>query len=441
MTKAAKPAPPTAGAPTSIGGSALFGAAVVLALLGGAGVWAATAKLASAIVATGYVTVDSNRKAVQHVEGGSVARILARDGDVVTEGQPIAILDDTNAKANFRILRAGADSLLAIEARLKAEQDGAEQIVFPPSLSGRAEEPEIAALMTGQISLFEARRTSTAGERDILAERVSQLDEEIRGLESQHQAKSRQIGFIEHELKGLKSLYQQGLAAITRVLALEREQARLEGERGELRASIARTKKNIGETKLQILQLERKFREQAVAELRETQTKLIDLTERLTAAETSLKRIVIRAPVAGVVVNSTIHNTDAVINPGQVVAEIVPEKDELVIEARVQPADADNLIIGQEADVRILAFNQRTTPPLKGRFAYISADRITDQRTGEPHYLARVHVGEDDLKALGDKRLIPGMPAEVIIKTGSRTAMDYILEPITSSINRAWREE
>ncbi|MBC8049937.1 MAG: HlyD family type I secretion periplasmic adaptor subunit [Chitinophagales bacterium] len=427
--------------PTSIRGTTIFGLAIVLVIIGGAGVWGSTAQLASAIVASGYVTVDSNRKAVQHVEGGSVAKILVRDGDTVIEGQPLMVLDDTNPRANFRILRAGADSHLSIEARLKAEQDGLTEIAFPPSILERRKEPDIAALIAGQTSLFNARRTSTDGEREILGERVSQLDEEISGLESQHLAKSRQIGFIEKELTGLKSLYQQGLAAITRVLALEREQARLEGERGELRANIARTKKNIGETKLQILQLDRKFREQAVTELREVQTKTIDLTERMTAAETSLKRIVVRAPVAGAVVNMTVHNNDAVINPGQVVAEIVPDKDELVIEAKIQPSDADNLILGQEADVRIVAFNQRTTPILKGKFAYISADRITDPRTGEPHYLARVHVGEEDLKPLGDKKLVPGMPAEVIIKTGSRTALDYIMEPIMVSLSKAWREE
>ncbi|MDZ4791867.1 MAG: HlyD family efflux transporter periplasmic adaptor subunit [Hyphomicrobiales bacterium] len=178
-----------------------------------------------------------------------------------------------------------------------------------------------------------------------------------------------------------------------------------------------------------------------MTELREVQTKTIDLTERMTAAETSLKRIVVRAPVAGAVVNMTVHNNDAVINPGQVVAEIVPDKDELVIEAKIQPSDADNLVLGQEADVRIVAFNQRTTPILKGKFAYISADRITDPRTGEPHYLARVHVGEEELKPLGDKKLVPGMPAEVIIKTGSRTALDYIMEPIMVSLSKAWREE
>ncbi len=431
----------TPASPVSIRGTVIFGLFVIAALIGGVGVWGATAQLSSAVIAQGFVTVDSNRKSVQHVDGGSVKSILARDGDKVSADQPLVVLDDANPQANYRILKSGLAALIATEARLFAEQDDKDTVSFPESLTSQAEDPKVAELMEGQSNLFRARKSALSGELQILTQRVSQLEEEILGLNAQVNAKTLQLSFILRELTGLKSLFDRGLAGITRVLALEREQAKLDGERGELLASTARTKKNIGETKLQMLQLDRKMREEVSRELREVQPKIIDMAERTAAAENTLKRIIIRAPVAGTVVSMTVHNTNAVITPGQTVAEIVPDGDELVIEAKIQPADADNLVIGQEAEIRIIAFNQRTTAPLKGAFSYISADRITEARTGEIYYKARVSVTPDQLPDPSAKKLIPGMPAEVIIKTGSRTALNYIVQPIMTSLNRAWREE
>jgi HlyD family type I secretion membrane fusion protein len=426
--------------PPGIFGTVLFGFVVIVALVAAAVVWGGSSQLASAVVAQGFVTVDSYRKAVQHVDGGAIKAILVRDGDRVEANQPLIMLDDANPRANYRILKSGYSALLATEARLLAEQNHEQDVVFPELLLSQAGDPKLAELMDGQRGLLQVRRVALAGESEILLGRVSQLDEEILGLHAQVKAKTQQVSLIQRELSGLRSLYDQGLAAISRVLALEREEARLEGERGELTATIARAKKAIGETKLQILQLDRKFREQVANELREIQPRLIDIAERVSAADNALKRITIHAPVAGTVVNMTVHNTDAVITAGQTVAEIVPEGDELVIEAKIQPAHTDHLVVGQEADIRILAFNQRTTPPLKGRYSYLSADRIIDTRTGEVYFKARISVPLDQLAVLGDKHLIPGMPAEVIIKTGSRTALDYILEPILVSFDKAWRE-
>ena len=426
--------------PTGLGGSIIAGLALLLLLGGGVGYWASSAPLASAVLAQGFVTVDGHRKAVQHADGGVVKRLLAKDGDAVKAGQPLIELDETRPLAAFKILRANFDALKATEARLKAEQNGADKIKFPEQLTERSSEDEIDELLSSQKNLFEARHISLTGEREILIQRIAQLDEEIVGLKAQRDAKGKQLRFIEDELTGLRSLFSKGHASRPRILALEREAAKIGGERGEIVAQIARAKKSGGETKLQILQLQNKFRENVVAELRDVQTRLTDTGERLAAAKTALDRIVIRAPVAGTIVGMTVHNQDAFISQGQTIAEIVPEEDPLMIEAKIRPVDIDSLIIGQKAEVRILAFKQRTTKPFEGTFAFVSADKLIDQNSGEPYFRALIKVNKPDLEQNDKSRLLPGMPAEVIIKTGTRTALDYIIDPVLTSVNRAWRE-
>ena len=433
-------APPSEPAPTSALFSTVFGLLVVFGVIGGIGVWGGTAPLASAVVAEAFVAVDSHRKSVQHVDGGVVDRVLVRDGASVRAGEPVVVLDETRPRASYEILRSNLDSLLAIEARLKAERDGLRKISFPRDLLSRRNKPEVADLIRGQARLFSSRRESLDGELGILEQRRAQLTDEIKGLEAQYGSKTKELNFINDELTSLKGLFRQGLASKPRILALEREAAKISGQRGEISAQIARAKKSIGEAKLQIIQNETRFREKVVTELRENRTRIVDTAERTSAAKTVLERIIIRAPVSGTVVGMTVHNAGAVISQGQVVAEIVPSQALLVVEARVQPIDVDNLNPGQEAEVRFLAFKQRETPTVIGRLEYVSADRLTDQRTGAPYYTARIIVPPEQLKELGDKRIIPGMPAEVIVRTGSRVALDYIIEPILSSVNRAWRE-
>ena len=427
-------------APTGAYMSTVFGLLVVTGLIGGVGYWAGTAPLSSAVVAEAFVAVDSHRKSVQHPDGGVVAQLLVRDGATVRAGQPVIVLDETRPRASYQILRASHDSLLAIEARLTAERDLLADISFPKPLLSRKSDPEVKDLIKGQTTLFQSRRESLEGELAILGQRRAQLQEEIKGLKAQYESKSQQLVLINDELTSLVQLLDKGLASKPRVLALQRESAKILGERGEISAQMARARKSIGEAKLQIIQNETRFREKVVTELRETRTRVVDVAERMSAAKTVLERIVIRAPVAGIVVNMTVHNTGAFVSQGQVVAEIVPSQDQLVVQARVQPIDVDNLTPGQDAEVRILAFKQRDTPTLLGRLDYVSADRLTDQRSGAPYYSARIVVPPEQLSVLQTKKLIPGMPAEVIVKTGDRVAIDYIIEPILASMNRSMRE-
>lgn len=412
---------------------------LVVALFGGLAVWAYGTELASAVVAQGQVTVDSNRKSVQHAEGGVVSEIKVRDGDIVKVGQTLIVLSEARPRANYGIIKSNLDTLWASEVRLIAERDGKTVLKFPGDRFDKSD-PEIRDLIDGQNNLFKARRDATEGQRQILQKRIHQHEQVMEGLRAQQASKERQISLITEELADLNNLLKEGVASKPRILELDRRKASLEGERGELIADIARTEQNIGETKLEILQLDKKFRESVVEELRDVKTKMLDYTERLAAAEDTLNHIVIRAPVTGTVVGLSVHNKDAVISPGQMVAEIVPENDALVIEAKIKPSDIDNLIVGSDADVRITGFDRRSTPTLKGTFAYVSADSLTDPQTRVSYFKARVHVSDDELKRLGAKKLLPGMPAEIMINTGSRTPLNYLLEPVLLSMNRAMRE-
>lgn len=419
----------------------LFGLAAIAIGLGGFATWASVAPLHSAVIAPGTVAVQSKRKEIAHLEGGIVESILVRDGDSVAPGQVLLRLDETRARASLSILRGELDAALASEARLLAEREGLEEIVFPESLSSRAAEPGPAALMAGQKTLFEARRSSLAGEVEILEQRIVQLGEQTTGLQAQVTATGRQIELIADELAGLQQLFDKGHAPRTRILALQREEAELEGERGELIAAMARTKTAAGETRMEIIQLKREFRESVVSALREVQQQLFDLAERIGAAEHVLDHIEVRAPVGGLVVGLGVHTLGGVIRAGETILEIVPEADRLVVQAQVRPLDIDNLVVGQEAAVRITAFKQRSAPTLNGQLAYVSADAITDARSGESYYQARIEIPASEIERLGGQRLQPGMPAEVIVKTGARTALQYLVQPILESADRAWREE
>ncbi|MPZ11264.1 MAG: HlyD family type I secretion periplasmic adaptor subunit [Kiloniellaceae bacterium] len=427
-------------APVSTRRSVIAGLAVVCFTFGGFFGWAAYAELSSAVIASGTVMVDSNRKAIQHMEGGIVKEILVRNGDAVATGALLLRLDETRARASLAIVQSKLDQALASEARLLAEREGAESIVVPAAFAGREAAPQLQEILHGQESQFQARRETLLGETGIYEQRIAQIDEQITGFRAQQQSKSRQIELIEEELAGLKTLLAKGFAEKPKVLALEREAARLGGERGELIAEIASAKTSISEAKLQILQLRKDFREQVEQELREVRAEILDLRERVAAASFVLDHLEVRAPEDGVVVGLQVHAHGQVVRPGQTMLEMVPVDDQLVVEAKVRPVDIDNLAIGLEADVLFTAFPQRTTPRLLGSVVYVSADRFEDERSGEAYYLARVSVSEAEAARLGERKLHPGMPADVMIKTGARTALDYLVQPLRDSIMRAWRE-
>jgi HlyD family type I secretion membrane fusion protein len=427
-------------APVSTRRSVLAGLAVVCFTFGGFFGWAAYAELSSAVIASGTVMVDSNRKAIQHMEGGIVKEILVRNGDAVATGALLLRLDETRARASLAIVQSKLDQALASEARLLAEREVAESIVVPAAFAGREADPQLQEILHGQESQFQARRETLQGETGIYEQRIAQIDEQITGFRAQQQSKSRQIELINEELAGLKTLLAKGFAEKPKVLALEREAARLGGERGELIAEIASAKTSISEAKLQILQLRKDFREQVEQELREVRAEILDLRERVAAASFVLDHLEVRAPEDGVVVGLQVHAHGQVVRPGQTILEMVPIDDQLVVEAKVRPVDIDNLAIGLEADVLFTAFPQRTTPRLLGSVVYVSADRFEDERSGEAYYLARISVSEAEAARLGERKLHPGMPADVMIKTGERTALDYLVQPLRESIMRAWRE-
>ena len=376
---------------------------------------------------------------MQHPTGGVVGELRARDGDKVKAGDIVVRLDETITQANLAIVVKSLDELQARLARLEAERDDVDTIVFPAELLARAGDPELARSMTGERNLFEFRKSARAGQKAQLRERIAQLKEEIQGLTGQVAAKKRETELIGQELEGVRDLWRKNLVQIQRVTALERDAARLEGERGQLIASTAQAKGKISEIELQILQIDQDLRSEVAKDLREVQGKIAELVERKVAAEDQLKRIDIRAPQDGMVHQSTVHTVGGVITPGEAIMLIVPEADALTVEAKLAPQDIDQVRVGQTAALRFSAFSQRTTPELDGVVSRVSADLTTDQRTGAAYYVVRITLSDSEIARLEGLRLVPGMPVEAFIRTGERTVLSYVMKPFTDQITRSFR--
>jgi len=423
----------------SIRSHLLGGLAVVALLAGGVGGLAATTELSGAVIAPGSLVVDSNVKKVQHPTGGVVGELRARDGDKVKAGDIVVRLDETITQANLAIVVKSLNELQSRLARLEAERDNVDSIVFPAELLARAGDPELARSMTSEQNLFEFRKSARAGQKAQLRERIAQLKEEIQGLTGQVAAKKRETELIGQELEGVRDLWRKNLVQIQRVTALERDAARLEGERGQLIASTAQAKGKISEIELQILQIDQDLRSEVAKDLREVQGKIAELVERKVAAEDQLKRIDIRAPQNGMVHQSTVHTVGGVITPGEAIMLIVPEADALTVEAKLAPQDIDQVRVGQTAALRFSAFSQRTTPELDGVVSRVSADLTTDQRTGAAYYVVRITLSDSEIARLEGLRLVPGMPVEAFIRTGERTVLSYVMKPFTDQITRSFR--
>src|SRR3954453_18341380 len=417
------------------------GAATACLLAFGLGGWAATTELAGAVIAPGSLVVDSNVKKVQHPTGGVVGELRVRNGDAVRAGDILVRLDETVTRANLAVITKSMDELTARQARLKAEQDGREQVSFAPDLIARRAEPEIAGLLGEETRLFELRRTARQGQKAQLKERIAQLNEQIRGMVDQVAAKRREIVLIGEELKGVRELWSKNLVPITRVNALERDAARLEGERGPLVSSIAQSKGKITETELQVLQIDQDLRTEVGKELAEIRGKVSELVEKRVAAEDKLKRIDIRAPQDGTVHQLAVHTVGAVITPnGEPLMLIVPKADALTVEARIAPQEIDRIHVGQRAVLRFSAFNQRTTPELNGTVSVVSADISADAKTGATFYTVRIAIPAKELARLGGLKLVPGMPVESFIQTEARTVLSYLTKPLTDQALKAFRE-
>ena len=419
----------------------VVGLVVVALLLGGVGSWAATTDISGAVIAPGVLVVDSYVKKVQHPTGGIVGEILARNGDQVKAGDLLLRLDDTVTRANLAIITKGLTELAARKARLEAERDGAETITVPDELASRSSDPQVAHVIAGERQLFALRQTARAGQKAQLRQRIAQLKEEIEGLRLQVDAKSREIELIQRELKGARELWQKNLMPITKLTTLEREATRIEGEKGQLISTIARAKAQMAETELKIIQIDQDLASEVAKELREIDAKVGEFVERKVAAEDQLKRVDIRAPQGGIVHRSTVHTVGGVINASDPIMLIVPKADHLTVEAKVDPKDIDQLLLGQEGMLRFSAFNQRTTPQITGTLSQISADITTDERTGQSYYTVRVALSADEISRLGDRALVPGMPVEVFVKTGDRRVLSYLVKPLSDQITRAFREQ
>ncbi|NEU11039.1 HlyD family type I secretion periplasmic adaptor subunit [Methylobacterium sp. BTF04] len=407
----------------------------------GVGGWAAFTMISGAVIASGQLVVESDVKKVQHPTGGVVGELRVREGAHVKAGDILIRLDETQTRANLDIVLKALDELSARRARDEAERDTADSITFPPELLARkSTDPSVAHLIDSETRLFTARVAGRDGQKAQLRERVLQLREEIKGLTEQAGAKEREIGLIGGELKGVRELFAKNLVSLSRVNMLERDAARLEGERGQLMASTASARGKITETELQILQIDGDMRSEVGKELAEIRGRWSESVEKRVAAEDQLKRVDMRAPQDGTVHQMTVHTIGGLVTPSEPAMLIVPEADQLAVEIKVQPQDIDNVRLDQKAVLRFAAFNQRTTPEIDGVVSRVSADVSLDAKTGMSFYTVRIRVPPDERGRLGTLRLVPGMPVEAYMQLGDRSVLSYLTKPLTDQIAKAWRE-
>jgi HlyD family secretion protein len=411
----------------------------VVVLAGSVGFLGAETELSGAVIAAGSLVVESNVKKVQHTTGGVVGQLLVREGSKVSEGQVLVHLDETVAKSNLATIMKSLWELSARSARLEAERDGASEPSFSNELLAAADDPTVRHIVDGERQLFRLRRESLLGQKKELRERVGQLKDEITGLTEQIEAKSQELELVQKELGGVRDLWDKKLVPVTRLTALERDAARLKGERGQLVASIAQTKGKISELEVQILQIDQSFRSDVAKELADVRGKVAELMERKVAAGDVLKKLDIRSPQDGIVQELAVHASGGVISPDQQIMLIVPEADRLVVDVRVPPQDIDQVRVGQTASLRFPNFNQRTTPEIKGNVVRLAPDVTEDGKGGSPYYLARIQMNSHELKS--EMRLVPGMPVDVFIRTDDRTLLSYLVKPLMDQASRAFREK
>ncbi len=411
-------------------------------LVGGLGTWSATASLSGAVIARGQLRVQSNRQVVQHPDGGVVGEIMVEDGDRVQAGDVLLRLDDTLLRSDISGLESQLYEIIARRGRLEAEQSGADTLQFDPELlKAAADNPDVAKLIEGQRSLFAAKRESNAKEQSALDERKLQLRDQIKGSEAQLTAMRRQSELIQEELTDQQTLLAKGLAQASRVLSLQREAARLDGQAGELIAQAAQLKGQISEIEITQLQKTAKLREDAISELREIGFRELELKQKRLSLREQLSRLDIRAPRSGIVIDMVVHALHSVVRAAEPILYIVPTDTDLVVDAHVEPTHVDEVWQGQDAVLRFSAFNSRVTPEIFGTVTTVSPDVIQDEATRQVYYKAEIALKDGELAKLEDQTLVPGMPVEVFIQTGERSPLNYMLKPVTDYFNRAMREQ
>ncbi|MFZ4602707.1 MAG: HlyD family type I secretion periplasmic adaptor subunit [Caulobacterales bacterium] len=423
-------------------GAARFGYVIILVTFGVFGGWAAFAPLDSAAISPGVLMAQGNRKTVQHLEGGIVRKILIKEGSQVTSGQVMFELDPTQANANLDVSRNQLAALMAQEARLFAERDGAATVSFPDELRKlAAANANLARVIADEEKTFLDRRSTLLGQLAVLNARKSQIGSELEGIERQRRSADQQLAYMDDELAGMRRIYDKGLVPKQRLLEAERSRAGLDGSIGRLIADASKARKAIGETDLQIRQVREEFLQQVSGQVVEVRVKKSELEQRVLVANDLAKRAQIVAPVAGSVQNLRVFTEGAVVRPGEPLADVVPIGDSLAIQAQVSPASVDSVRPNMKAEVRFPTFHSRNLPEIVGTVQSVSRDRLVDETTRQPYFLAVVTVDPnalpDDLRA----SLTPGIPAEVVVSTGERTLLQYLVEPLTKTLNHALREK
>lgn len=418
-----------------IGGTIVF--LFVFGFLG----WAAFAPLDSALMAPGTIIVATHRKTIQHLEGGIVHDIFVKDGQTVKAGQKLIALDKAQAQASVDLLGDQADGLSAQEARLMAQRDNKDRIDFLPDLLSRAADPKVAKVLMGEQSTFDTQRVTINKQIDILTQRNAENTSMIGGLKAQQAGVESQLGLVRQEIASVQKLLADGLSTMPRLIELQRSEADLEGQHGQIIQKIAEVQQQSGENQMQMINLKNEQMNDVLKQLQDVQSRRFDALDRIQAARDVFKRLVLVAPVAGKVVGLSIHTRGAVIKPGETVLEIVPSQDRLQVEAHVRPEDAGYVHAGMTAKVSVTAYESRRLPMITGTVTAFSADRLIDERTGAPYFVANVTVDRSNLKDYPEAKIVPGMPVEVAIDTGQRTALDYFMEPIRDVFRRGMREK
>lgn len=422
----------------------VIGLATVLVVFGGFGTWAALAPLSSAAIGSGVVSVENYRKTVQHLEGGLVREIKVRDGDQVARNQVLLVMDATQTGSQVELLRGQWFALLAREARLIAQRDGLAKVNYPQELRDASADPRAADAMRVQTQTFNARRQAYLGEASLYERQAQQLAAKAVGLVAQQKTREQLVSSFESERVDYEALLKQGYAERQRVREMERNLAQSEGQRGAIVSEIAATELQVSETRLKIVQLGKELQREVAGELADVQTELSTLREKLRSVQDTVDRGVVRAPESGTVLGLAVHTVGAVVKPGDRILDIVPQNEKLIVEAQMSPQDIDQIKVGQVAEVRFPSFRQRDLPRIDGTLVSVSADRLVEQAEGRkmPYYLARVEIAPAGLQALSGAKLalLPGMPAEVLVNTGERTMLQYLIAPLSDTVARSFRQ-